>query len=149
MIPQRGFSLIEVLVALLVFAIGMLGIALHSNLGLQHRLGNEIHNNAQRVARLVIEPLNQALRQDKATFRQALQRLAEQAEAPAYFAHDNAVVAGFYIEIEAWDRDDRPLLNLASDQWRPPYTLSLNLNYAGADGVEANFVSSHVLVPPQ
>ncbi|MCE5333990.1 MAG: prepilin-type N-terminal cleavage/methylation domain-containing protein [Desulfobacteraceae bacterium] len=52
---KAGFTLVEVLVAMLILAIGMLGSVLGMMTALNHSLGNELRNEAIKIAQHVAE----------------------------------------------------------------------------------------------
>lgn len=81
---HTGFTLIEVLVTLLVLALGLLGIALYTGEGLRASADNNVRATALQVASQVVEPLHLAARGGAATFKAALDAAFPAAAAPPY-----------------------------------------------------------------
>lgn len=61
---MRGFSLIEILVALLVFWLGLLGVALYTASGLKVTAGNQVRATAIKAASTASEPMSYHTRAD-------------------------------------------------------------------------------------
>lgn len=71
-VRMRGFTLIEVLVTVAVLAIGILGIAMYTAVGLRTGAENNVRATALQVASQAVEPLNAAARGGAGAFHNAL-----------------------------------------------------------------------------
>lgn len=140
---HSGFTLVEVLVSLSLFAFGMLTVALYLAKGIQTAAQNEVHATATRLAMQSVEPLYLALRQGRSQLRAAL---LEVGPTPLTFNSGNSVSNDFAIAAQAHDSDNRDLFAADPSTWKPPFTVVLNVGYEGANGT-LSFPSLHVLVP--
>ncbi|MDP1996848.1 MAG: prepilin-type N-terminal cleavage/methylation domain-containing protein [Gallionella sp.] len=61
---MRGFSMIEVLVALLVFWLGLLGVALYTATGLKVSASNQVRATVIKAASIASEPMSYHTRAD-------------------------------------------------------------------------------------
>jgi prepilin-type N-terminal cleavage/methylation domain-containing protein len=128
---HSGFTLIEALISLLVFSLGMLGIALYSGHGLKTSAANQVRATSIYAASLAMEPV---LYQTRADCLSA---------ALASFPHKVAVDNGkdtFDISLEQ-ARDGRGIqvagknaIAVASQTWASPITVVLSVPYQGPDG---------------
>ncbi len=141
---QQGFTLIEVLVSMSLFAVGMLGIALYLAKGLQTTVNNEAHAMAMRVAQQAVEPLYVASNQSRASLKTALEKSTTN---PFPFTYHSALASQFNITIDATDRDNKKLLQNKPEDWKPPFTVVLNVEYDDGHNT-LHFDTAHVLVPP-
>ena len=81
---QNGLTLVEVLVTLVVFALGMLGIALYTGQGLRAGAENNERAIALHIASQTMEPLYTAADIGAATFRTRLVAIFPLAATPPY-----------------------------------------------------------------
>lgn len=142
----KGFTLIEVLVALVIFAIGLLGLGLQLSKNLNVTINKEVHSSVMQLALQSVEPLNLAILQSRSNFKQALNSLSS---TPA-FDTNNSQLNNFTISINsAIDSNGQSVLssnNLGT--LIPPFTVVLNVKYTNDNGESLNFQSTHVFVPP-
>jgi type II secretory pathway component PulJ len=128
---QRGFTLIEALVSLLVFWLGLLGIALYTGHGLKSSSANQVRATSVYAASLAMEPVLYQTRADclsaslgsfprnvtvdngKDTFNIGLARASD--GSGAQIANNNALTS-------------------ASNTWVSPVTVVLSIPYKGSDG---------------
>ena len=144
---HRGFTLIEVLVSLAVFAVGMLGIGLYLAKGMAASVDNQVHSSAMRVAKRAVEPLYLALRGDRDRFRNVLATYQAGNQSPLFSA-GNAVDQAFDIALtQAEDAAGQPLLTTATANWQPPFQVVFTVSYQ-ADDRPRQFPVAHVFVPP-
>lgn len=80
----RGFTLIEVMVALAVLAIGILGIVMYTAVALRTSADNNVRATALQVASQAVEPLNAAARGGASAFHGALASTFPSTATPAY-----------------------------------------------------------------
>jgi len=144
---QQAFTLIEVLISLLIFAFGMLGVSMQMSKSLQNTISNEIHSSVMQLALQSIEPLNNAVLKNRTTFKDALNNLVTAGTTPA-FATNNSLLSTYNISInKAIDSNNNSLLSSNQDSWLPPYTLVLKVDYVGKDSTTLSFFTTHVFVP--
>lgn len=144
-----GFTLIEVLVALAIFALGMLGLGLQMSKNLNATINKEVHSSVMQLALQSVEPLNQAVLIKKENFLSALNNLNTFGQAPV-FDTNNSQHNEFKISIaSAIDSNGNALLATDIDTWLPPFTVVLNIEYVKDTDNSLNFKSTHVFVPPR
>ena len=145
---NAGFTLIEVLIALLIFTIGLLGMGLQLSKNMSATINKEVHSSVMQLAMQSIEPLNQAILNSPDAFKSALFNLSTAGTTPA-FGTNNSEKSNFNISIDrATDSSGNSLLATDSSLWLPPYSLVLNIEYKKDDTNKLNFKSTHVFVPP-
>ena len=144
---NKGFTLIEVLISLVIFAFGMLGVTLQMSKSLSSTVNNEVHSSVMQLAMQSIEPLNNAVLKNKDTFNTALNNLVNFGNTPA-FATNNSQLKSFDIRVNsALDSNNNSLFTESTDNWSPPYTITLKVDYAGKENTTLSFFTTHVLVP--
>jgi len=144
---NKGFTLIEVLISLVIFAFGMLGVAMQMSKSLSNTINNEVHSSVMQLAMQSIEPLNIAVLRDRDAFSAALTNLANTGNTPA-FATNNSQLKSFDISISsALDSDGDSLFAEPNNNWAPPYTIILEVEYTGVEENTLSFFTTHVLVP--
>ena len=144
---NKGFTLIEVLISLVIFAFGMLGVTLQMSKSLSSTVNNEVHSSVMQLAMQSIEPLNNAVLKNKDTFNSALNNLVNFGNTPA-FATNNSQLKSFDIRVNsALDSNNNSLITESTDNWSPPYTITLKVDYAGKENTTLSFFTTHVLVP--
>jgi len=146
---NKGFTLIEVLISLVIFAFGMLGVAMQMSKSLSSTVSNEVHSSVMQLAMQSIEPLNNAVLQNRDTFNTALNNLANFGDTPA-FATNNSQFKTFDISVNsALDSKNNSLFSATASSWTPPYTIVLKVDYTGKENNTLSFYTTHVLVPSE
>lgn len=143
---HNGFTLIETLVALLVFSIGILSIAMHTTQSLKSRINTEVHSSVMQIATQVVEPLSQALSVNLTSFEQALLQ-AKSLSTPPY-VQGNDLTANFKVNLaRATDANNAELLSTPTQQWKIPFTVIVDVNYVSPKGEALNFSITRILAP--
>jgi len=132
----RGFTLVEVLVALTLFAVGMLGTGLFLVRGLHAAALTTAQTATLHGTQDVRERLRAALRQGPETLRRAL-------AAPVPTGIDTPVRVTL---ISARDDLGRPLLDTPVARWRPPYHVVLRVTYS--DPRTQRTLDRHLVLAP-
>jgi len=155
-ITQSGFTLIEVMVSLLVFAVGMLGVTYQMSQGVKNTINTEIHSSVMQVALQSIEPLKNSV-SDLTAFQTALTNLNTDGTTPAFAGNSNQ--ANFTIAIESATDDVANNDLLAEDAdtsiWTAPFTVVLKISYDTLIAFDSDdtsvttldFYTTHVLAP--
>ena len=124
---QSGFTLAEVLIALLLFSVSMLGISAHIASTQQATTSVRIQANASELLLQLSEPLNRAAQTDKAQLQQMLSRLNRQSSGSQ---PDNTQYRQFsYQLLNATDAQQQELISTTPDNWQAPYTIRFSINY--------------------
>jgi len=145
---QIGFTLVEVLVSLLIFSFGMLGVAMQMSEGLKSSVGRTVHNSVMHIALQSIEPLKQAVEISNEEFQDKLKTLNSSVTSPP-FANSDSQLEKFTINITSAKNENLvSLLDAPLIDWAPPFTIVLKVTYEGNNDVDLSFFSTHVLVPP-
>jgi len=148
-IKSKGFTLIEVLISLLIFAFGMLGITMQMSKSMSSTINNEVHSSVMQLAMQSIEPLNNAVLQSREDFKIDLNNLANLGLTPA-FTTNNSQLNRFEINVEnAVDSNKNPLRTSNTNSWAPPYSITLRIDYFGRENNILSFYTTHVLVPAE
>jgi len=143
-----GFTLIEVLIALAIFAIGLLGIGLQITKSLNTTINKEVHSAVMQLTLQSIEPLNHAIQTDVDRFKSVLSNLSITEQSPA-FNTNNSQFSDFKISVtSATDSLGNEILSTNNANWKPPLTVVLNIEYSKDGSSELSFMSTHVFVPP-
>lgn len=149
---QSGFTLVEVMISLLIFATGMLGVAFQMSLGLKNTINTEVHSSVMQVALQSIEPLKRSVLQGNEAFKTELTNLNTNGRTPPFASNSNQ--ANFSIAVErAVDENNNGLLDTAVTNWSPPYTVVLNISFdtgvpdTDDDNIMLHFFTTHVLAP--
>jgi prepilin-type N-terminal cleavage/methylation domain-containing protein len=128
---HSGFTLIEALIALLVFSLGMLGIALYSGYGLKTSAANQVRATSIYAASLAMEPVLYQTRADCLS--------ASLAGFPRKVTVDNGK-DNFDISLERASDGlgiqvaGKNAITAASSTWVSPITVVLSVPYQGPDG---------------
>lgn len=141
---NKGFTLIEVLISLVIFAFGMLGVAMQMSKSLSSTVSNEVHSSVMQLAMQSIEPLNIAVLKSRDTFKAALNNIGN----TPVFSTNNSQLNNFDISLSrALDNNNNSLFTEPSGNWAPPYTIVLKVEYTGKKNNKLSFFTTHVLVP--
>ena len=127
---QQGFSLIEVLVSLLVFWLGLLGIALYTANGLKTASANQVRATSVYAASLAMEPVLYQTRADCLS--------AALGTFPRKISVDNGKDAYTISLVSASDGIGNQVaannaLTAAYGTWVSPITVTLGIPYTGSD----------------
>ena len=138
---QTGFTLIEILVAMTLLAIGILGISLNTTQGLKAKIDSHLHASVMQVATRSIEPLNQALHTSTNQFDSELTRIRNGIDATSN-NYPFKIAA-----TRATDALGNDLFNTEVAQWHAPFELLINIRFQPDNGIPLNFPLAYVLVP--
>jgi prepilin-type N-terminal cleavage/methylation domain-containing protein len=131
---QQGFTLIEVLVTLLIFLIGVLGIALYTAGGIKSITINQGRATAVKTASLAIEPMFYHTRPDCLdTMLQTFPRtVAGDNDKDTFQMNVVSAIDGTGTSIIS--ALGPPLTTTASGNWVSPVTVTLQVPYTGLNG---------------
>lgn len=139
---QRGFTLAEILVALVLFSISMLGISAHILTTIQTSQDTRVQAQASELLIALTEPLNRAVRVNVDQLQQALTELQRNAN------QIDAIRPRFrYQLLTATDGQQQNLLSTEAAQWVPPYTIDLRIEYQRQTNSWYRIQQSVVLAP--
>lgn len=145
-----GFTLVEILVSLVLFSIGMLGVALQFAQGISNTVNTEVHSSVMQIAMKTVEPLNVAVLQGNAELQTALNNLNTNNLTNA-LPTNNSDQNTFNVAISAVDNNPLAQVDLTTSNdfaaWMPPYTVVLTITYTGKNDQQLTFNTTHVLVP--
>jgi len=141
---NEGFTLVEVLVSLVLFSIGMLGVALQYAKGISNTINTEVHSSVMQIATKTIEPLNIAASQNNAALQLALNNL-NTTTIVSNFATNNSDQKNFTLSLVATDDTGADLTTINVGAWRAPITVVLTMDYIGKDSQAITFNTTHVL----
>lgn len=145
---QTGFSLIEILLAMAIFAVGMLGIAMHMGQSMKNSANNSMHAGAMQAASTLTEQLNQLVRRDVKQFQTLLQDF----QTPRLLNPSISTNPGEQFRLQVLQATDSSALghDLLSNtdyfSWRPPFTISMEVSYSNA-AITHRFPLNYVLTP--
>lgn len=127
---QQGFSLVEVMVSLLVFWLGLLGIALYTANGLKTASANQVRATSVYAASLAMEPVLYQTRSDCLSV--ALGTF------PRTVTSDNGKDSFTISLVRASDGLGTPVaannvITTAYGTWVSPITITLGVPYTGSD----------------
>lgn len=147
---HKGFTLVEVLVALVIFSIGLLGLGLQLSKNLNVTINKEVHSSVMQLVLQAVEPLNRAILQTPQTFQQTLNELSVSGATPV-FETNNSQQNDFTITVAlAEDSNGNSLFSSNAASLQPPFTVVLNVEYVAPKQTQhLNFQSTHVFVPPE
>lgn len=143
----RGISLIEVLVALLVFWLGLLGIALYTASGLKVTASNQVRATAIKAASIVSEPMSYHTRADCLSTMLATY--------PKTVTTDNGKDSYLISLVNAVDGGGTTIatgtatsttIAVASGSWVSPVTVTLRVPYAGLNGAVVTATPTYTIV---
>lgn len=132
---MRGFSLIEILVALLVFWLGLLGVALYTASGLKVTASNQVRATAIKAGSLASEPMSYHTRADCLSTMLATY--------PRTVTADNGKDSYSISLVSAVDGSGTTVatgtaaattIAVASGSWVSPVTVTLRVPYKGLNG---------------
>jgi prepilin-type N-terminal cleavage/methylation domain-containing protein len=140
---QRGFTLIEVLVSLLVFWLGLLGIALYTASGLKTSSANQLRATSVYASSLAMEPVLYQTRADCLS--------AALGKFPQTVSVDNKKDSYTISLVRANDGSGKQIANnnaitVTSDTWVSPVTITLGIPYTGSDSKTYTAYPSYTVV---
>lgn len=140
---QLGFTLIEVLISLLVFWLGLLGIALYTASGLKAASVNQTRATAVYAASLAIEPVLYQTRVDCLS--------AALGGFPRVVTSDNGKDSYTINLFRASDGSGTQVaannaFTVASGAWVSPVALTFGISYAGRDNKVYTAYSSYTVI---
>lgn len=142
-----GFTLIEVLIALLVFWLGMLGIALYTASGLRTTATNQVRSTAVKAASIALEPLTYHTRAD------CLSTMLT--KFPLTVTEDNRKDSYVLSLVNAIDGSGATIasgtpsattISVASGNWVSPVTITMRVPYAGLNGAVVTATPTYTIV---
>lgn len=144
---NKGFTLIEVLISLLIFSIGLLGLAMQLSRSLDATISKEVHSAVSQLVLQSVEPLNRAVDQSNQIFLNRLTDIGSN-NTPA-FSSNNSNKDNFKITVaEAIDQNNSSLFSTQPTNWLAPYRVVINVEYTPKDGDNSlNFKTTHVFSP--
>ncbi len=127
---QRGFTLVEVMISLLVFFLGLLGISLYTASGLKTNSSNQARATSVYAASLAMEPVLYQTRADCLS--------AALGAFPRTVTSDNGKDSYTIDLIRASDGSGAQVaanngITAASLTWVSPITITLGIPYTGSD----------------
>jgi len=140
---QHGFTLIEVLVSLLVFSLGLLGIALYTASGLKTASANQMRATSVYAASLAMEPVLYQTRADCLS--------AALGTFPRTVTSDNGKDSYTINLVRASDGGGTQVaannaISVASTAWVSPVTITLGIPYPGSDSKTYTAYPSYTVV---
>lgn len=143
----RGFTLVEVLLALLVFWLGMLGIALYTASGLRTTATNQVRATAVKAASIALEPLTYHTRADclAAMLTGYPRTVTEDNGKDSYVLSVVNAVDGSGAQI-ASGTPSATTISTASGSWVSPVTITMRVPYAGLNGVTVTATPTYTII---
>lgn len=150
---QGGFTLVEIMVALLVFMLGALGIALYTAASLKTTATNQVRSTALKAASLAVEPVLYHTRPD------CLQTVL--GTFPKSVLADNGKDSYTVSLVTAQDGTSTTIASgttptasspsvtsfaNASSTWVSPVTVTLGTPYVGLNGSTVTVYTSHTII---
>ncbi len=140
---QHGFTLIETLVSLLVFWLGLLGIALYTASGLKTASSNQARATSVYAASLAMEPVLYQTRADCLS--------AALGTFPRQVSSDNGKDTYLVSLVRASDGSGAQIattnaITTASSTWVSPITITLGIPYTGSNNTTYTAYPSYTVV---
>lgn len=146
-LAMRGFSMIEVLVALLVFWLGLLGVALYTATGLKVSAGNQVRATSIKAASIASEPMSYHTRADCLAIILATYPKTVTADGgkDSYSISLVSAVDGSGTTVATGTTTDTTIAE-ASGSWVTPVTVTLRVPYTGVNGATVTATPSYTMV---
>lgn len=144
---MRGFSMIEVLVALLVFWLGLLGTALYTATGLKVSASNQVRATSIKAATKASEPMSYHTRADCLAIMLATYPKTVTADSgkDSYSTSLVSAVDGSGTTV-ATGTTAATTIAVASGSWVSPVTITLRVPYTGVNGATVTATPSYTMV---
>ncbi|MDP2762647.1 MAG: prepilin-type N-terminal cleavage/methylation domain-containing protein [Sideroxyarcus sp.] len=144
---MRGFSMIEVLVALLVFWLGLLGVALYTATGLKVSASNQVRATSIKAASIASEPMSYHTRADCLATMLATYPKAVTADGgkDSYSISLVSAVDGSGTTV-ATGTTAATTIAVASGSWVTPVTITLRVPYTGVNGAVVTATPTYTMV---
>lgn len=141
--PQLGFTLVEIMVSLVVFSLGLLGIALYTGNGLKISSANQVRATSIYAASLAMEPVLYQTRADCLS--------ASLSQFPRRITIDNGKDTFNISLVRASDGSGTQIaannaITTASGAWVSPVTIVLGVPYTGSDGTTYTAYPSYTVM---
>lgn len=124
MSPSRhsnaGFTLMEVLMAVWLLSVGMLGVAAYVAKSIQMTPVNEHTAHAMLITSQTVEPLERLLSQDRSNF---------QTTVSGWQRAPRLLDDGYEVSITARDSDGNDIAATDPSSWRPPLLVTLRIGF--------------------
>ncbi len=151
---MRGFSMIEVLVALLVFWLGLLGVALYTATGLKVSASNQVRATSVKAASTASEPMSYHTRADCLAIMLATYPKTVTADGgkDSYSISLVSAVDGSGTTVAtgtdpiATAAPSITTIAVASGSWVTPVTVTLRVPYTGVNGATVTATPSYTMV---
>ena len=143
----RGISMIEVLLALLVFWLGMLGISLYTANGLKVSAINQVRATSIKAASIATEPMSYHTRADCLATMLATYPKTVTADGgkDSYLISLVSAMDGSGTTI-ATGTSTATTIAAASSSWVNPVTITLRVPYTGVDGAVATVMPTYTVM---
>jgi hypothetical protein len=140
---QRGFSFFEVLISLLVFWLGLLGIGLYTGSGLKNSAANQLRATSINAASLAMEPVLYQTRSDcLASALGTFPRVVKvDNDKDSFNISLIKAVDGSGIQVAA-----NNAVSAAPSTWVSPITIILGIPYSGSDGTTYTVYPSYTVL---
>ncbi|HEX5337543.1 MAG TPA: prepilin-type N-terminal cleavage/methylation domain-containing protein [Gallionella sp.] len=140
---QQGLTLIEVLVSLLVFSLGLLGVALYTASGIKTASANQARATSVYAASLAMEPVLYQTRSDCLS--------AALGTFPRTVTSDNGKDSYTINLVRASDGRGNQIaannaISVAASAWVSPVTITLGIPYPGSDNKVYTAYPSYTVV---
>lgn len=146
-LPVRGFALIEILVALVVFWLGLLGIALYTATGLKTASANQVRATAMKAASAASEPMGYHTRADCLSMMLGTYPKTVSADngKDTYLVSLVNAVDGSGTTIATGTATSTTIV-VPSGNWVSPVTVTLRVPYAGLNGAVVTSTPTYTIV---
>lgn len=144
---QRGFTLIEIMVALLVFMLGALGIAMYTATSLRTTASNQVRASALKAASMAVEPVTYHTRHDCLKNMVTTFPLVVTSDSgkDSYSVSLASVNDGAQNTVATGTSTSTNVITVSSS-WISPVTLTLRVPYAGLNGITTTLYPSYTII---
>ena len=150
----QGFTILETLIALGIFAVGIMGVALYTGNGLKSTLDNNPRAASFNTVSRLIEPIYRSANGNPGAVQNLINSFNDASQggvAGEYkkYVRGNGEMDMFSVQItSALDNNNEDLLRttLPTDLWQSPITLGFTIVYEGMDGNPKRFMTNYTFV---